>query len=109
MIGQRASVLRGKNVETGTIFSVQGNDVVIIFDDNEQHFFTKEELKLDYWGNPIAIGDTVAFIPEHYRELRTGKVVGIARHQIRIEYFKFEDHPARIQTRYPERTIKKPV
>lgn len=109
MIGQRASVLRGKSADTGTILSVQGNDVVIILDNDEQHFFAKEELKLDFWGNPISIGDIVAFMPERYREFRSGKVVGITPHQIRIEYFKFKDGAPIIQTRYPGRTIKKPA
>lgn len=41
----------------------------------------------DFNGNPLAIGDTVAVLPPHYRCMVKGTIVGFTPKQIVIEYY----------------------
>lgn len=40
----------------------------------------------DFMGQELAIGDTIAFIPNHYRELTRGKIVKLNPKKATIEY-----------------------
>lgn len=42
--------------------------------------------KKDFFGNELAIGDTVAFCRPQYRDLVSGTVIQFTAQQVRVEY-----------------------
>lgn len=64
------------------------------------------DVKKDFWGQELSIGDVVAVEEPKYRNLKTAVVVGFTPKQVRVKYLKWE----RIQDflTYPDTLVKQP-
>lgn len=60
----------------------------------------------DFFGAELSIGDDVACITRHYRDLTLGTVVGVTPKQVRVEYTV--DRRTETTLRYPAVLIKRP-
>jgi hypothetical protein len=64
----------------------------------------------DFFNQPLAVGDVVAFIPNGYRDLARGRIVATTPKQVRISYtntWNFSTPVLPDETlRYPETVIK---
>ncbi len=59
----------------------------------------------DFFGNELAVGDTVAYMVVGYRSLRTGKIKSIGAAKITITHPEFMSLDDTYQ--FPEQVIKK--
>lgn len=61
----------------------------------------------DFLGQPLAVGDRVAFIENGYRNLKKGVVTAFTPQKVRIEYPNRFRHSASYKTlRFPSEVIK---
>ncbi len=64
----------------------------------------------DFFGQPLEVGDVVAFIPNGYRDLARGRIVAMTPKQVRIAYTNTWNYgsPGRADEtlRYPSTVVK---
>lgn len=65
----------------------------------------------DFFGQELSIGDTVAFLPERYRELVSGTIVAFTNSKVRVEFINryYGQNSLDKTIRYPLTVIKKPT
>lgn len=60
----------------------------------------------DFFGTDLLIGDKVAFVTRHYRDLTLGTVVAVTPKQVRVLYQHYGGSETTL--RYPNVLVKRP-
>lgn len=62
---------------------------------------------MDFFGNKISVGDTVAFIAQGHRELINGTVIKLTTKTVLIEYNSYPDFVKQITQRHDQVIVNK--